>query len=523
MPARVRPQLPSGHGELLTRPNFAEWARLATENAEKAARWDFSVAGRPVQELRDIARREMLTLGNEYSARLGVPLRPPGSSGLAIATGHQPELYHTGVWVKDFLLQRIADELDADAVDFVVDSDAFDTLALTAPCLLPEVRRCKQYLAVGSADGCYATAPLPNEKDVDEFCRIGDEMLATLPAPAVRHHFADFCSALRSARPDAETLADLVTIARRRFEAPAGTDYLELPVTRMASGEVFSAFVSDVIGNAGKFVRDYNAELHEYRSFSKTRSSLQPFPDLSIEGDRLELPFWILLRGSRRTLSMSEHDSGVALYAEDELVAEAGSADAVVKVIAEAGGVLAPKALALTLFVRLFCCDLFIHGVGGGRYDRVTDGVCRRYYGVEPPHYAVASLTMYLPLGAHIITEEEVSAARERLNRLEHNPNEVLGEVEFDSVQERQSALNLARDKSGLVERISQPDADKKALGQAIRRVNRDLAELLAPLKEHWEAELRALESQRAASEVFTDRGYPFCLWSPHEVADKAR
>ena len=38
------------------------------------------------------------------------------------------------------------------------------------------------------------------------------------------------------------------------------------------------------------------------------------------------------------------------------------------------GTPIAPKALALTLFARMFVCDLFIHGVGGGRYDRVTDG-----------------------------------------------------------------------------------------------------------------------------------------------------
>ena len=51
-----------------------------------------------------------------------------------MATGHQPELYHPGVWIKDFLLQRLAEETGATALDVVVDSDGFETVAVTSPC-----------------------------------------------------------------------------------------------------------------------------------------------------------------------------------------------------------------------------------------------------------------------------------------------------------------------------------------------------------------------------------------------------
>src|SRR5690606_12266035 len=109
------------------------------------------------------------------------------------------------------------------------------------------------------------------------------------------------------------------------------------------------------------------------------------------------------------------------------------AADSVVR----SGALMAPKALALTLFLRMFASDLFIHGIGGGRYDQVTDAVIRRYYGVEPPAFVVASMTMYLPLGAHVVTAEEVAAAKERLNRIEHNPDALMGEVEFEAPAER--------------------------------------------------------------------------------------
>ncbi len=194
-----------------------------------------------------------------------------------------------------------------------------------------------------------------------------------------------------------------------------------------------------------------------------------------------------------------------------------------VEALRASGELFAPKALALTLFARVFVADLMIHGVGGGRYDRVTDGVCRRYFGIEPPGYVVASMTMYLPLGAHIVTEDEVAAAKERLNRLDHNPDALLGEVEFDSAEEQSRAAALASEKSSLVTAIAAPGADKKGLGSRIRELNVELSALLAPLKGELAAELSALESQFAASEILTDRTYPFCFWSPEEVADKAR
>ena len=245
-----------------------------------------------------------------------------------------------------------------------------------------------------------------------------------------------------------------------------------------------------------------------------------------MQGAKVELPLWLLADGARTTVFAERLADGATLLtgADGAVIASLPAApEAALTALDDAGPLIAPKALALTLYVRSFACDLFIHGVGGGRYDRVTDGVCRRYYGVEPPAFVVASITMYLPLGAHIVTEDEVAEARAQLNRLEHNPDALLGEVEFDSAQEQATALALSAEKAALVSQIAAPDADKKALGMRIREVNAALAELLAPLREGMEAQLAALEGQLAASEILTDRTYPFCFWSPLEVADKAR
>lgn len=515
---RQRPKLPEGHGEVLTTPTYSEWASIAASGSQAAAAWDVDVDGEPLARLRIRARREAVASAREYCARFDIEVAPEqGEYPLLVMTGHQPVMFHPGIWIKNFLVDRCAEELTesgtpALGLNLIVDSDAFDSVTLVAPCLGTEVRRCVQYLAVGTKDGCFACAPVPSDAQIADFCEGGRGMLATLPAPAIGRHFDDYCSALRATAPEVASLGELLAVARRRYEAPARTRYLELPVTWLARTSMFARFVRHIAAHASAFREAYNAELAAFRADNQVRSAAQPFPDLgSIEGF-VELPLWALDDGARSTL-WARSASG-----ELHVRNEGGGFDPL-----DPGCALAPKALALTLFSRLFLADLFVHGVGGGRYDRVTDGVISRFFGVAPPLFAVASMTMYLPLGGHAVSDEELAVARRRLNRIEHNPDAMLSEVEFDSSEQHDRATALAQEKSDLVERIKQPAEDKKSLGARIRQINAELGDLLEPFAAQVRMELEGLESSAASADVFTDRTYPFCLWNPLEVQDKAR
>src|SRR3989442_12865445 len=111
--------------------------------------------------------------------------------------------------------------------------------------------------------------------------------------------------------------------------------------------------------------------------------------------------------------------SGIRLVAASESGGEvAGGAGPE----ALAGLAIRPRALTLTAFTRLCLADLFVHGVGGGRYDRVTDAVIREYFGLEPPAYAVTTATMHLPLQGYDAGEER-QAVRPRLPEIQPNPH----------------------------------------------------------------------------------------------------
>ena len=63
-----------------------------------------------------------------------------------------------------------------------------------------------------------------------------------------------------------------------------------------------------------------------------------------------------------------------------------------------AGVRIRPRALVTTLWARLALGDLFIHGIGGAKYDCVTDRLIERFFGLTPPRFMVVSATLHLPI-----------------------------------------------------------------------------------------------------------------------------
>lgn len=517
---RPRAQVPSGHGELVLQPPcFDDWVKLAEANAAAAATWRFDIGGMDIRDFRRSARELLVADAREATSRLG--LSASGTSeGPVIVTGHQPDLYHAGVWIKNFALQRVVNQCRGLGIDLVVDTDTYESVGVTAPCLSPRVTRCKQELAVGGEDSCFVCTAVPSAQRLEGFCAATASALATLPSPAIGRHFDAFCDALRASACKSANLAEFITGARRRYEGDL-THYLELPVSDLACTVVFRRFAADILLGASRFAEAYNAELAEYRTLNGIRSGAQPFPDLQVAPEEIESPFWVLTSDGRVPAFVRQATNGVRLVWSQGAVFLPESIGAAASVLEEAGVALVPRAVTLTLFARACVADLFIHGIGGDRYDRITEGVARRWWGITLPAYAVASLTMYLPLGATAVSDSDLAAIDAQLRRLTHNPDEALGEVTFDSAEERRAVLARVEEKRELIEAISVPGADRKALGLRIKALNDELSVLVEPLAEELRAHRAALESQQRDAEVLTDRTYPFCLWSPAEVADK--
>ena len=293
----AKPALPAGHGEVLTRPAFEEWAALARSRTTlRRQSWGFSVAGVPAAELRaQPAERRFRRPRSSRRARRCASRSRARPESLVVATGHQPELYHPGVWIKDFLLQRLVRRAAGDGdrlrgrLRWLRGARSQLAVHDARAC-----KRCQQYLAVGSPNGWYAGAPVPERARPERLLRgrglhariasgaggaaaLRDVLRRAAGRPAARgqpgrahHHRAP---PLRGAR-------------RKRLPRAAGDP---------ARGDAaFRTFVADLALNADRFARAYNTELAEYRMVNKTRSAAQPFPDLAVSDGSVELPLWLL-------------------------------------------------------------------------------------------------------------------------------------------------------------------------------------------------------------------------------------
>ena len=134
----------------------------------------------------------------------------------------------------------------------------------------------------------------------------------------------------------------------------------------------------------------------------------------------------------------------------------------------------------LTCFLRLVVADQFIHGIGGGRYDQVTDRFIARHFGIAPPAFAVTTATLHFP-DAVGRTRVCMACVVQEGHRVRHD---VLGERKRELV----AAIDAAPRCSG----------ERR---EAFYRMHRELrtARQEHPAIKQWEERLR--ETQRTDAE----------------------
>src|SRR5204863_8134293 len=94
---------------------------------------------------------------------------------------------------------------------------------------------------------------------------------------------------------------------------------------------------------------------------------------------------------------------------------------------AESRGIkLRPRALITTMYARLVLSDLFIHGIGGAKYDELTDFIIRRFFGIEPPAYVTATATFRLPIERPNVSLDDVRQNARRIRELRYRPESFL-------------------------------------------------------------------------------------------------
>lgn len=436
----MRLRTPATDRELLAVPDFAAVPELVARNRRLLDSSPVVIDGIPLPDLRRLARRELLD--RDHPAPL-------------VVTGHQPEPFHPGVWVKNFAACGLAKRLGGSAVNLIVDSDVLKGGTLPVPTWErwePEsVRIANVPFAAPPGDRTWeAIAP---DDEFDSFPRRltgiakpwGFEPLAIEAWPAMA----------------GGTLGERFVSARTRFEREWGCSNLEVRTNRLGRSTAFRHFANHLARDRERFRENHNGAVREYRRIHRLRSRTHPVPELA-DG---EVPFWHVGERGREKVSLPFDPDRIR-----------------------------PRALTLTLFARLCLGDLFIHGIGGGKYDAVTDAIIRSYFGIDPPAFQVVSATLHLPLPRFPSGPEDVKRLRRLVRDLHWNPQRYRTDGTSDH------------------ERLRRVEA-----GRARYRAFRALGERLRPgVVDRIEAASRELiraESETAANAILQRRDYSWLLY----------
>jgi hypothetical protein len=470
---------PTEDGAVVVLPDVGDLPGLVRANAERVAAWDFAVSGTPAAELARQVRAELLDLAAEYTASLGV--EPPEPAGpLLVATGHQPELFHAGIWLKNHLAGRIARAVGGTCVNFIVDNDVVD------------VSRIK-VLAKDRGELKAASVPFldaPRGRAAEEVT-VPDGAVEALREAARRAETAlprTMAGAFAAkAEPD-RSLPRFVARPRRRLEETFGLRNLELPVSRLAGTAGFRRFCAHLLDHAGRFVDLHNRVLDRHRGRHRITNPVEPVPNLSKDDGRIEVPFWFWEAGGPRRpmrLRPGETPDPAALRDPRRKVR--------------------PRALAMTLFFRLFCCDLFVHGMGGARYEPINDGILREFFGVEPPAYAAASATRFLKPDCPVPSDNDVTEIHQRVRRMKSTPERFVDELLLDDPEARE----LADRRRALRHPTGGTKRERRRAYDESKKIADRLQQRLRP---HILDAERTLERADALRRAVADREVPFFL-----------
>jgi hypothetical protein len=294
-----------------------------------------------------------------------------------------------------------------------------------------------------------------------------------------------------------------------------GNHTLELPQSVVCQLPEFARFTAHLLAQLPRFWLAHNESLAAYRQAHGLRNRAQPVPDLGAENGWLEAPFWIWTevdpqrrplfaqQQSDRLVITDRHRQTLSLALSDD--ADATAAVEQLLDIAARGVKIRTRALSTTLFSRLVLGDLFLHGIGGAKYDQVTDQIVRRFFGVVPPHFATVSATLRLPIPRRQAAAHQDRMWQQRLRELRYHPENFVS-------PDGESSREIIATKLRWV-KTAKTAANARERHVAIASANDALQPFVANRRRQLEQEREEFVRVERARAILDSREYSFCVF----------
>lgn len=459
--------------DYIVRPALDEWASLLKQQPSITKFLDQSIPS----DLSKRIRAEMFQAAQQYTADWPEKNVAYQQDRPIIAFGHQPVVYHPGLLSKHEKLLEFTKATAANGLEIIIDTDQGPPVAIRYPRLRGRDWTVEQFtvatqaglylsqsVAINAADSSW----LPNEKlsdFIDALKRYGGQPVAQA-LPRLRHEFLN----------------------DQNSAVIALSELMRLPSIRQ--------LVDLILVKPKELVETYNQTLHDFRLCHKIKNAANPFPNLKSDEHSLELPFWII-------------DSQA--NSREELFFNLASGQFNQNLNERERFFLAPRGMLTTFILRTFCCDLFIHGLGGEKYDPATELFAERSSVGKIAPFVVVSFNSYLLADqAQELHELDDLLARQR--EIYNHAEVALNLLENDAA--RQQLQELLGNLKGVRERLI---AGKKS-GQSVAAIQAELSQLNLEIRELLDkflfnpaqSRLNALEPSRAA---LTARDFSYFLF----------
>jgi len=517
---------PPESGQTLVEPPRRSLGDVVERNRALLATTQYDVQGCSLAKLTANARRSLVAQAVAYTRNYR-DVQPrhktaAESRGPVILSGHQPQLFHAGVWYKNFVLGSVAAEVGGAAVHLLIDSDLCRAAALRVPA--------------GSVDSPrLETVPfdLAGDEVPYEERSVYDERIFAAFAEGVRRSLDPLVvnplvTSLWSLLPSTDSTSNLglrIAQARHRLEATFENDTLELPQSSVCQLPEFHWFTAHLLAHLPRFQAAYNDSLAAYRQAHHLRNRAHPVPDLAEADGWLEAPFWMWTTEDPHRRPVFARQCGDAIEVTDRcghtialsLSAEsdAGRAADELATAAEHGIKLRTRALATTLFARLLLSDLFLHGIGGAKYDQVTDDIAHRFFGFSLPEYATVSATLRLPIARPDAEHDSLRHIKRELRDLQYHPERHVstnGTSLAEAIRAKREAIQIAK-----------TPASARVRHAAIAAANAALQPFTEPRRIALLQQYDQLERRQSVEAILNSREYSFALFPREHIAQLLR
>lgn len=418
-----------------------------------------------LSKLQSHAGVERPSINHETRKALGLPTDQP-----IVMTGHQAAWWHAGILAKYMACQVIANCADAAPAWVMPDQDVSDYAFLEAPIRNNEGRWERERIDLADGEGVVPSASASTLTG-----QLRQQRFDSLPSvESGMHRLVGALEQTQGRDSAALQVSDTLTTLMAPQVEPAPVVF----ASRLHQTATFRELVQRLKAEARRATQIYNDA-----ALAIPQARVSPLVR-DEAANQFELPLWRLRRGQARQPVFSHE-------LDDIPISE-----------------IAPRALLLTGFMRLYVCDLFIHGTGGGVYDQVTERWLSDWLGASLAPILVVSATVRLPLGHEAPLAEDIDRAVWAAHHARHHPA-MLGKADLES--QRESIVKT-------IEKARSEQRDPAPIFQQLHDLLHNYRETNALKLQSLQDEAASLVSRRDEALLASDRTWPFFFHEQDEL-----